>query len=145
MANYMKQVAEMLGVELGEEFELEDASDGTVHEGVIFRLTKQGMEVYIGAPNTLWMCADNDLLSLLVGHVGVRILKKPWKPKNREKYWTYNEERFSIVESKWDGWSYEFALLKCGMVFRTEEEAIAARPRIYKELTGEEWEENGVR
>ena len=33
------------------------------------------------------------------------------------------------------------ATKSCGCVFRTKEEALAARPAKYKELTGKEWEE----
>lgn len=74
--NKMAKVAELLGVKLGEEFELEDAKDGTVHEGVIFRITKQGMKVYIGAPDMLWMDADNELPGLLRGDVKIKRFSK---------------------------------------------------------------------
>ena len=141
MANKMAEVAKLLGVELNEDFEVEDTIYGTKYTT---RVSHIGLENYHNngcCGGGIWITNNAMLRELLVGSVGVRILRKPWKPKSRETYWTYNLNYFDVVESCWSDWAQEFAMLKCGAVFRTREEAVAARERVYKELTGKEWRE----
>lgn len=79
MANYMAEVAKMLGVELEEEFEIPEYSSYK------FKITTSGIQVCI---DHLWKanmptasCALEKLLE------GIYIIKrKPWKPKDRDAY-----------------------------------------------------------
>lgn len=136
MENYMKQVAEMLGVELGEKFKTEYAGNESKS---MFRITERGCEHFNGV---FWDFAPIVLESILLGEEKVK--KLPYKPKKEEMYWTYDSLRqeFFPYKTMWMNTVQDYARLKCGMVFRTEEEAIEARPRIYRELTGKEWKED---
>lgn len=135
--NKMAEVAKLLGVELEEEFELYHI-ERKEKLGGIHKLTEQSGLMVFSECAGAW-CKGRYLLGLLVGSLEVK--KLPYRPKQKETYWTYNLNRFDVVDVCWSDWAQEFALLKCGAVFRTKAEAIAARPRIYKELTGKVWTE----
>lgn len=80
------------------------------------------------------------LIMLLRGEYNV--VKLPWKPKYGEKYYTFTGNNFDVINGMWQHHAEAYAKLKSGMIFRTEAEAIKERPRIYKELTGNEWSDN---
>lgn len=65
--NYMKEVAEMLGVKLGEEFKLNDSDDYK------YKITKDGMFMYSGFASD-WFSANHILLGVLIGKYEI---KKP--------------------------------------------------------------------
>lgn len=132
MANKMAEVAKLLGVELNEEFY--GVCTGTKKRK--YKITKIGLITFSDSGDEI---ISNALVDILCGEM--KMEKLPYKPQKGEKYWTYNIDGFCVVEVCWSGWAQEFALLKCGAIFRTKAEAIAARPRIYKELTGREWTE----
>lgn len=58
--NYMEQVAKMLGVELEEEFKLNDSDDYK------YKITKDGMFMYSGFASD-WFSANHILLGVLIG------------------------------------------------------------------------------
>lgn len=64
--NYMEQVAQMLGVELEEEFKVSDYKEP-------FKITKDGMFMYSGFDSD-WFSANHILLCILIGKY--RIVKK---------------------------------------------------------------------
>jgi hypothetical protein len=80
----------------------------------------------------------------LINKLGdVEVIKIPFEPQEGEYYWTYNGDAFCIVETDWTGFASEYCKKACGCIFRTEAEAIKARPAKYKELTGKEWNNDG--
>ena len=131
--NYMGKVAEMLGVEIGEEFKIEFDNGMLSIDNYI--LLDKGM-----------FCSDGDLVSapciwhLIKGEY--KIIKLPWKPKFGDKYYTYytNDGEWLIWDITWVGDVSDYARLKSGIVFRTSQEALNALPQKYKELTGKEYE-----
>ena len=141
MANKMAEVAKLLGVELNEDFEVEDTIYGTKYTT---RVSHIGLENYHNngcCGGGIWITNNAMLRELLVGRMGMRIVKKPWKPKEEDGYWTYTGCEFGICRCLWCNRAIDYARHKSGMLFRTEAEAIEARPRIYKELIGKEWED----
>lgn len=132
--NKMAEVAKLLELELEEEFKMRRAD--TKAEFVSkYKLTENdGLQEY---DKTWGWKKSVGMLALVTGRL--EVVKLPYKPQKGEKYWTYNIDGFCVVDVVWSDWAQEFALLKCGAVFRTKAEAIEARPRIYKELTGKEW------
>lgn len=77
MANHMKEVAKLLGVELEEVFRLEKYES-------YFRFTREYFESSLDGNN--WSIAHN--LTLLAVLNGAATIKKlPWKPKYDEKYY----------------------------------------------------------
>lgn len=125
--NYMADVAQLLGVELGEEFEIKGFSENP------YCMRNDGLK------DKNNQCRPSVLFSLLRGEYA--IVKLPWKPKKGKAYWTYDDDWFEPELWTWYADTSDYMRLKCGCVFRTEEEALAARPQKYKELTDKEWKE----
>lgn len=136
----MAEVAKILGVELDEEFEVEDAVYGKKDR---VRLTESGLEVFLGkgccGGEGMWTLSYATMRDILVGRSGVRIVRKPWMPKDCDTFWTYYGDDFQVGEGIWEGCASDYARYKSGMVFRTKKEALAERPRVYKDTTGKEW------
>lgn len=114
--NYMSKIAEILGVELGEEFKVRSTKYTQNVNSEIFVFTKVGITTDDG------ITRNDILIDLLLGVL--EIVKPPWKPKGGDSYWYYSE--FYILEkSVWDGALFDLALYKLGKLYRTREEAEA--------------------
>ena len=72
----MEQVAQMLGVELEEEFKVSDYKES-------FKITKDGMFMYSGFDSD-WFSANHILLCILIGKYG--IVKKPILDETERRY-----------------------------------------------------------
>lgn len=134
--NKMAEVAKLLGVELEEEFHILDEREQDT--GYDYKITKSGL-LFWSEKLEIWI--DSVLLEALLK--GLKTIRKlPYKPKIGDEYWTIeDDEETQIAWYIWNEFMYDYMRLKSGNVFRTETEAIEARPRIYKELTGREWTE----
>lgn len=132
-------IAEKLGVKIGEEFELKGY--GKKHKFSEYDLLIQSV------PDEHKFVRANAVtfVNLITGIA--EIIRPPFEPKDGEEYWTYagdddNPQGWWIYCEVWDGAAYDYIHKACGCVFRTREEAIAARPAKYKELTGKEWRDD---
>ena len=129
--NLIPEIAKMLGVELGEEFKIDNNS-------VRFWFDLDGLH------SEEFEIAGLTLYRLACGKA--EIVKLPWKPEHGRKYWSFiryyydDEEKLAVTSSYiWTGDVMGRALLKAGWVFRTKGEAEAALPAVAKEL-GVEYE-----
>ena len=142
----MAEVAKLLGVELDEEFEVDDYFCGENNKSTC-RLTEDGLQVRFrviscrGDIVEKWADNGSMLSGLLCDNDRFTIVRKPWRPKDCDTFWTYYGDDFQVGEGIWEGCASDYARLKSGMVFFTKEEALVARPRVYQELTGKEWRE----
>jgi hypothetical protein len=131
MANYMKQLAEMLGLEWddekqeSEEFKLSTVKDAT------YKLVEYEVRLKRGDDN--WESIYY-LGSILAGYT--EIIKKQWKPQCYQSYYypsitsLYDRYLLSIwKDDEIDNYRY-----KHGLVFKTKEEAIARANEILKML-----------
>ena len=120
--NYMPEVAKMLGVEIGEEFDIL-YKDGTATELGPFKFTNETILDCDGDELQCWR-----LCCLLTGDYTIQ--KRPWRPKYDDEYW--------IVFTNGNvGWQYfrkghtgHLANLNMGNCFPTEEAAKAAVPEM---------------
>ena len=80
MANRMAEVAKMLGVELGEEFEIDYGGDSTI---VNAKVTDTGFRI-INLNNLEFSGLVLNLL--LSGQLEIK--RKPWKPKYNQCYYS---------------------------------------------------------
>ena len=133
--NYMADVAKMLGVEHGEEFNLKDCSREVVctHR---FKLTMGGLCEFW---DNTWVCHDM-IGDLLTGEY--EIVKLPWKPKFGDEYYCASVPQRCIRKCFWSNITRDYAFYKLGMCYRTKEEAEEHFAKDYKELMGkglEEW------
>lgn len=130
--NYMPEVAKMLGVKIGEEF---DMIVGKALSGP-FCFTEFDVVDREG-----WSIPLDRFHKLLVGEHALQ--KRPWRPKDREGYWyiTCNKDIY---------WDYfrtnnlcDLAFLNMGNCFPTKETAEAAVPEMlekFEEIKKGVWE-----
>lgn len=121
MANHMAEVAKMLGVELGEVFEVLE------YPSKKFQITNYGIE---RLQDGEWQCdiAANSFIfeKLLVSKYTIK--RKSWKPKIGENYWVIVPDG-DISEYAWLDSLGGHSNYKLGNCYRTREEAEANRDK----------------
>lgn len=126
--NLMKEVAALLGVEIGKEFIIENADR---KETVV--LAADGLHVV--QPNNVVGPDHGKLLSkVLQGFYEIK--KKPWEPKYKECYYCPCISAKGVNQTPWYGDTTDYLLKAFGMVYRTREEAEAHFAEDYEKLTG---------
>lgn len=132
--NYYKQFAEMLGLELEQEFVLIDA-DGNKKNKYTYKFTEDGV-VYKSPTFTNWSINSLGTIgSLLNGDV--KAIPKPWKPKNGDAYWRYQPQFGNASLSAWLDDGVDFCRWKVGNCFRTKEEAETKGKEIMEQIQKE--------
>ena len=127
--NLIPEIAQMLGVELGEEFKI-DKYDGLIFKFVDNKLMTTRPD-YKGAT---WVTPYATFNELVGGEVGV--IKLPWKPTMYEEYWTFGKlgKKLIVGTLSWRELPYEILLFDKGWVYRTRAEAEAALPAVAAEM-----------
>lgn len=133
---YWKQFAEMLGLELGEEFILTD-SDGKRKDKYTYKIIEDGV-LYRSQTFDNWPISSL-IVKLLNGNV--KAVPKPWKPKEGDRYWYYSASNGLVNYARWYGLCDELLFWKVGNCFRTEEEAKAKGKEIMGQIQ-KEYEES---
>ena len=130
--NLMPEIAKLLGVELGEEFIIENADR---KETVVL-----GMDgLHVIQPNNVLGPDHGKLLSKVLQ--GLYTVKKiPWEPKYKEPYYRPNIIKKAVENNLWHGSTFNYAMKALGMVYRTKAEAEAHLAEDYKRLTGKKLE-----
>lgn len=134
MANLMPEVARMLGVEIGEKFQI------NLCPNVLFKFDMSGILAQEQGEAS-WHSANRGILQELI-YGSFEIMKLPWKPKRKDTYWTFYINDHDKLDTDWNIWTEEvaeLARLKAGWVYRTREEAEAALPAVAAEM-GVEYE-----
>lgn len=131
--NYMAEVAKMLGVELGEEFNLKDCS-GEAESTNRFKITMDGLHEFW---DNTWMHHDW-IGDLLIGEY--EIVKLPWKPKKGDDYYFPSVADKNVDIYDWRGDNFDYAIKALGMCYRTRKEAEEHFAEDYKKLTEGETE-----
>lgn len=136
--NLIPQIAQMLGLQLGEEFKVKGDNE------LIYRLTNDGLKLTHDSGIELAdVSAKVAFAALLNGKD--EIIKLPWKPKAGEQYYSFGGRFFGdptvwiVVDVIWQGLAYDVAMFDKGWVYRTKEEAESALPMVAAEM-GVEYE-----
>ena len=118
----MKDMAKMLGVEIGEVFKI----DSKPH--CLFRFTHKCLQVSV--TSDFWLMGSDDYLhGFLNGSLSIH--KLFWKPKKREIYYCPNIFGIDLYNvSVWDDSIVDKEFYIRGLVFKTKEEAIAMSRRM---------------
>lgn len=138
MANLIPQIAEMLGVELGEEFKIKGYEEWFYkfdNDRVLMFKHNDDVKMPV-TPVSVYVA----FLALLRGEC--EIIKLPWKPKIFDTYWTFKAAHINvwcITDARWTNNPNDVAALKEGWVYRTREEAEAALLAVAAEM-GVEYE-----
>ena len=129
--NYYKQIAEMLGLELEQEFVITDL-DGKRKDTITYKFTEDGL---FSKANNLSAKVTLILDLLLTGKY--KAVPKPWKPKYGEQYWSYSLRSNQARCSLFGDYVEDYAIWKSGNCFRTEEEAKTKGKEIMEKLVKE--------
>lgn len=130
---YWKQFAEMLGLELGEKFEL-TYDDGTINEDT-YKIEEDGF-YYKNKQSEDWFAEPSTTVNKLINGY-CKAVPKPWKPEKGEAYWHYSKVWGQATFRKWEGTIDDLCTWKCGSCFRTEEEANTKGKEIMEQLKKE--------
>lgn len=130
--NIMPDIAKLLGVEINEEFELRVANQPLIKCTGTFCITDNNIVGRI-KNGDIWQPWEKDFIYDLFNGT-LEVVRKPFRPKQGQEYWSYSGKDFDIVVFTWDNTAEEQALLKMGWIFRTKAEAARALP---KNLRGE--------
>lgn len=131
---YWKQFAEMLELELGQEFVLTD-DYGNRKDGYTYKITKNGI-LYKSQINDDWYGERSETIErILEGYD--KAVPKPWKPKKDEQFWFYSEAFQYALSRKWQLGNYELCLWNCGNCFKTEKEANTKGKEIMEQIKNE--------
>lgn len=129
--NLIPKIAHLLGVELGEEFQIKN------FDGLTYKFNLDGLSAT--PDNRTYVSAANALVALVIGKL--EITKLPWKPKKDHVYYSFYVDwkddgenyMWKVTKYFWTDSFLDFAAFKAGWVFRTREEAKAALPSVAKE------------
>lgn len=128
--NLIPQIAEMLGLQLGEEFKVQGYDDLT------YVFASDGLKLtYDNGLEISDLTAKVALVALLTGKD--EIVKLQWKPKFADRYFGFFEFNGKLRICRYDIWRgtiKEEAQYRCGWIFRTREEAEAALPKVAAEM-----------
>lgn len=129
--NLIPQIAQMLGVAIGEEFKIKGEDELT------YRFDSDGLKLTHDSGIELAQISANVAFVDLVNGKD-EIVKLPWKPKEGETYWTFilydSDIRLGIEPHQWLDDIFDFALFKAGWIYRSYEEAEAALPAVAKAM-----------
>ena len=129
--NLIPEICKMLGVELGEEFEIKG------YKGLVYKFVDDELIVNSTDDRGIsGLTAHMTLVNLLKGER--EIVKLPWKPAMYEEYWTFGKlgKQWIVGTLIWKELPYEILLFDKGWGFRTKEEAQAALPKVAAEMEG---------
>ena len=134
MANYMREIAKLLGLELGEIFQVDNDD---LLKNYCFRFTKIGLEFSESKNDNIWITSDSyTVFSLLRGELSV--IKLPWKPKNDEEYYIPNiSNAIGYNRFYWKGDNLDDRYYNLGLVVKSKEDAIALRKKMLAVAKGD--------
>lgn len=130
--NYYKKIAEMLGVELGEEFSIKNIQTEDINRAR-YKITQEEGIMY-SIDREKWV-RSVVLMSIINGSYSV--VKLPWKPKEGELYWYYSKTLNQAISRNWDAENYALCLWKFGNCFKTEKEANEKGKEIMEQIKKE--------
>ena len=94
---YWKQFAEMLGLELNQEFVLTDV-DGKRKNRFTYKIIEDGI-LYRPPEYINWL--SSSLVTLIeIINGDYKVVTKPWKPEKGEKYWFYLYGTKEVIYSR---------------------------------------------
>lgn len=140
--NLIPKIAELLGVELGEEFKLKDKQDNCVSTE-LYKFSEDSLLYRYQDQDGYYTALSLTLYQLFRGDY--EVIKLPWKPKKGDTYFTFvlmvvlMGDKWVVRSSRWGGLPNEYALLDKGWVYRTKEEAEDALTKVAAEM-GVEYE-----
>ena len=132
--NYYKKFAEMLGLELEQEFVLTDV-DGNRKNELTYKITEYGLLCRSLIVNDWLTVPSITFKKIMAGDY--KVVTKPCKPEKGEKYFYYAKAFGQTVYKIWIDENYDLLLWKVGNCFITEEEAKDKGKEIMEQIQKE--------
>ena len=132
MANHMAEVAKMLGVELGEVFEILE------YPSKKFMITGYGIEKLEGGEWSRDVAVNSFIFEkLLTGKYTIK--RKPWTPSINDDFWFINVDGVACKYCNFNNTDADYVnYYKLGNCYRTREEAEANRDKWVKFYASDE-------
>lgn len=131
---YWKQFAEMLGLELEQEFRLVNP-DGTKVDNDLYKIREDGL-FYKERKEDVWHAEPSTTVNKLISG-DYKVVPKRWKPKYGEQYWSYSTKiNGTCCNTFWE-LIENYAMWESGNCFRTEEEAKTKGKEIMEKIVKE--------
>lgn len=121
--NYMPEVAKVLGVEIGEEFDV-IYETGQKSDWGSYKITLDGLVDESGN----WTLHGTALFNLLIGKYTLQ--KRPWRPKDDNEYWFVELDGDVQYSYFYKDNESDLASLNMGNCFQSKEAAKAAVPEM---------------
>ena len=131
--NKWKEFAEMLGLELEQDFVLTDV-DGNRKDKYTYKITEDGL--LYKSPTFNWSISSLGTIGNLLNG-DYKALPKTWKPEKGDRFWSYLYGLERANSTKWDCGTYDLLLWKAGNCFKTEEEAKTKGKEIMEQIQKE--------
>lgn len=127
--NKWKEIASLFQLELEEIFEIKG------EESYTFKFLEHGF--YSRKNDGCWFSSPNTLgfLQSIIEKPSL-IIKKPWKPKLDEWYWTFSV-KYGSCHYRWESSSIDLENWKLGNYFKTQEEAELKGKELIEKLKEE--------
>ncbi len=132
---YYKQFAEILGLELGQEFRTVEPNSKQESKDV-YRIEDDGVYSAVRPNAALWGREQSTIVDRLLSGV-LEVVHKPWKPKDGDAYWKWATHIELAQFKHWNGTSTDFACWKLGNCFKTSEEAQSKGKEIMEQIKKE--------
>lgn len=136
--NYYKQFAEMLGLELEQEFVLIDV-DGKRKDVYTYKITEDGV-LYKSPTFVNWSVNSLGTVGKLLNG-DVKAVPKLWKPKKGDIYSFYSVLTNQVISVKWADGVDDLLLWKVGNCFKTKDEEAKTKGKEIMEQIQKEYEE----
>lgn len=130
--NLMPEVAKLLGVEISEEFIIENKDR---KENVVLAL--DGFHVI--QPNGVLGPEHGKLLSKVLQGL-YEVKKIPWEPRYGDIYYIVDARVCRVDSYSWGNTTFDYAVKNMGIIYRTKAEAEAHLEEDYMKLTGKKLE-----
>lgn len=132
--NLIPQIAQMLGVAIGEEFKIKGEDE------LIYRFDSDGLKLTHDSGIELAQISANVAFVDLVNGKD-EIDKIPWKPKKGEEYYTFSLSvgKWIVCRQSWTNHPIDLALRDKGWIYHSKKEAEDALPKVAAEM-GVEYE-----
>lgn len=130
--NYYKKIAEMLGVELGEEFRLKENKTKNIVRPR-YKITQEEGLMYSVNRNEF----DRSTILISIINGSYSIVRLTWKPKFSEQYWYYSARINQACCCVFGEFVEDYAIWKSGNCFKTKEEAETIGKEIMEKIVKE--------
>lgn len=137
--NYYKQFAEMLGLELGQEFRTVEPNSKQESKDV-YRIEDDGVYSAVRSNAALWGREQSTIVDRLLSGV-LKAVPKPWKPSEGYTYWWYSIAWEQAIDNEFNSSIGDLLHWKVGNCFKTKEEAETKGKEIMEQIQKEFEEE----